>query len=134
MNVKISLCVAALLLAGAAQAQTVWRCGADGRSYSSSPCPEGRPMAGTGAPTAADVQAAHAVAARDKALAREMAQERREREREALEHGALAAGIKPVPHAEVKTKPAKKKAPKKSPPEAGGTSPLTALAFPRKPG
>ena len=39
---KIWLIGMALLAASAAQSQTVWRCGPDGRSYANTPCPDGR--------------------------------------------------------------------------------------------
>ena len=70
-----------------AQAQTVWRCGADGRTYSDRPCAEGRPLqmaelADTRSAT--EVQAAYDVAAREKRLAEALRRERLERERLAV--------------------------------------------------
>ena len=50
-----------------AQAQSVWRCGPDGRSYSSTPCVDGRPVAvADEARPASDAMLAGAM---DKALA-----------------------------------------------------------------
>jgi len=82
-----------LLLAAAgalsqAQAQGgVWRCGADGRSFSDRPCADGRPLqmaelADTR--TAAEVQSAHEVVARERRLGESLRQERLQRERQAL--------------------------------------------------
>ena len=50
----------ALLLAGSVQAQTVWRCGPDGNTYSSSACAEGRAVVVADARNPAEVQAARA--------------------------------------------------------------------------
>jgi len=81
--ILILLCAAA----GAqppAQAQAVWRCGADGRTYSDRPCADGRPLqmaelADTR--SAIEVQSAHDVATREKRLAESLRHERLERER-----------------------------------------------------
>ncbi len=99
-----------LLCAAAAQAQTVWRCGAEGRSYTDSPCPEGRMVLAADARNADDVQAARDVLTRDRALARDLVQQRHEREREARAGGSGLAGIKPEPKPDIKPKVAKKKA------------------------
>ena len=66
--------VLTLLLAATAahaSAQTVWRCGADGRSYSDAPCPGGQAVAVADARSSADVADARAVVQRDRQLARE---------------------------------------------------------------
>jgi hypothetical protein len=114
----------ALLCAGAAHSQTVWRCGADGRVYSDSPCPaEGRLVAATDARSGEQRQAAREVLQRDRALAHELTAQRHERERE-WRAGAGAAGIVASPNAEpgLKPKPVKTKAKaKKHRPEADGT-------------
>ena len=69
------------LLAATAQAQTVWRCGPDGRSYGDSPCPQGRALdLAQQARPAADLQQAEHTARREKVLASQLAQERRQRE------------------------------------------------------
>ena len=89
-----SLMLALLLSGAAAQAQTVWRCGADGRSYSDSPCPDGRPVAVADARSAAEVAQGLAVLARDQRLAQRLAAEARDRERQALARGGgPAAGL-----------------------------------------
>lgn len=92
--------VLTLLLAATAahaSAQTVWRCGADGRSYSDAPCPGGQAVAVADARSSADVADARAVVQRDRQLAREMAQERHERERELALRGSGLAGIGTTP-------------------------------------
>jgi len=77
---KTTLLVAAFFLAGAAQAQTVWRCGPDGRNYSATPCPEGRVVAAADPRSAADVAEGREVARRESELARQLTLQRRERE------------------------------------------------------
>ncbi len=119
---KSILLLAALLLAGAAHAQTVWRCGADGRSYSAQPCADGRPVSVADTRPAADVDAAHDVAERERALARDLAQQRQRYEAQV----PVLAGIRHErPGATVKSKPPKK-APK--PPEGHGIWQATAPA------
>lgn len=93
MSIRLAL-MGSLLAAGAvAQAQTVWRCGADGRSYGDSPCPEGRMVVVADARSPAEVAQASEVLARDQRLAQQLVAERREREREALARGSGLAAI-----------------------------------------
>ena len=68
-----------LFVASAAQAQTVWRCGPDGRSYSDAPCRDGRAVDVTQARPAADLIGAQAMAQREKALAARLALESQQR-------------------------------------------------------
>lgn len=89
----IAAVVMTLCFASAAQTQDVWRCGPEGRAYSDSPCAQGRLVAVADPRNAAQIQAAQDVVARDRELARRMAQERRDNEREALSHSGLS-GIK----------------------------------------
>jgi hypothetical protein len=116
--------VLTLLLAAAAgafsnvPAQTVWRCGADGRSFSDRPCTDGRPLqlaALADRRSADDVAAAQAVVARQQRLAEALHQERLQRERQATpafdrpavppgRHGS--AGIKPKRDAKVQSQEA----------------------------
>ena len=69
-----------LFAASAAQAQTVWRCGPDGRSYSDAPCRDGRAVEVAQARPAADLSGAQDMAQREKHLAAQLVQERQQRE------------------------------------------------------
>jgi hypothetical protein len=60
----------------AASAQTVWRCGADGRSYSDAPCADGRAIDASDVRSAEQQQQARGVAARDRRLADQLRSER----------------------------------------------------------
>ena len=101
-----------LLLTGPLNAQTVWRCGPDARTYSDRPCTDGSTVANTDKRSDAEVRAAREVVARDQALARELHKQNREAEKEALSHGSGLAGIAAPPPV-VKPKAPKSK-PKKS--------------------
>ena len=94
--VALSLGAAAL----AAQAQAVWRCGADARDYSTTPCAEGRTVAVADARSPDQAASARQVLARDKQLARDLAAQRHELEREQAVRGsgliAIKRAIKPV--------------------------------------
>jgi len=80
----------------AANAQTtVWRCGADGRSYGDSACADGRVVAVADPRSAGEVLQAHEVLARDQRLARALVAERQQRERERAAHGNGLSGIGP---------------------------------------
>ena len=126
---KTTLILSSLLMALAiplpatAQGQPVWRCGADGRSYSATPCAEGRVVAVADPRPAADVQAAKDVARREHQLAQSLALDRRQREAVAPGAGLAgiggraAAGIKPV----AASKKRGSKHPKASRPEDDGT-------------
>lgn len=141
------LLLAASLQASAQTGNTaVWRCGPDGRSYESQPCKDGRALDLPGARTEADVQAAQRVAAADQRLARQMRDERLERERELQSRGpglagfgrtAPAADIKPRQDRQAKAKPQTAKlTPSRQArsPEAGGTSARAARASRQTPG
>ena len=69
-----------LLAASAAQAQTVWRCGPDGRNYSDAPCRDGRAVEVAQARPAADLSSAQEMAQREKALVAKLVRERQQRE------------------------------------------------------
>ena len=60
--------------------QPVWRCGADGRSFSDQPCKEGTSTESLRPRPAADVQAAAERVQRDATLAESMRQDRLQRE------------------------------------------------------
>ena len=81
---KRLLCLLLAAAAAVAHGQTVWRCGAEGRSYSDQPCSDGRTIDVAdprGAVHAADARIA---AEREQRLARQLAEQRHEREREVL--------------------------------------------------
>ena len=77
----MKLCIVLMLLAASAtEAQTVWRCGPDGRSYSDVPCREGRALEAAQARPTTDLSNAQNMAQREKALAARLVQERQQRE------------------------------------------------------
>jgi len=121
-----------------AQGQTVWRCGTDGRSYSATPCAEGRVVASVDPRPAEDVKAAHDLAQRERRLAQQLAAERRQRE--AVAPGAGLAGIGTAAAQQVKPASASKKSgpkskhPKASQPEDDGIWQATGPASRRKKG
>ena len=103
----LKLALLLCLTGAAAQAQTVYRCGADGKTYSQQPCPGGKAVDASDARDAGQRRQSQDAAARDAAEARRLATERRERE---AHPGANAAGIKPVAVAAAKPlKPRKQK-------------------------
>ena len=106
MKLPIFAAVLLPLLLSAAQGQTVWRCGTDGRQYADSPCPGGREVVVADARSEAEVEAAKEIVAREQALASTMTQQRRQRERLALASGP--AGIRQAAAEPVKPKPAPK--------------------------
>jgi len=88
----VAVCGLAAAAAVAAPPQTVYRCGADGRQYSQTPCADGRPVTTEDSRSAEQHKAARDVAARDAQHAEKLAAERRQRED--LAKGQAAAGIK----------------------------------------
>lgn len=95
-----ALALGLCLLAPLASAQDrVYRCGADGRSYSDEPCAGGRSIVVDDARSPQQVAQARDAAQREARMAEALARERRRSEREAPQR--LAAGIgKPAPVAE----------------------------------
>ena len=81
-----------LCISGAVSGQTVWRCGSDGRSYSNTPCPEGRALEVAVARPAADLSSAREIAQREQALGARLVRERQQRQAE-VPAGAGLAGI-----------------------------------------
>jgi len=119
------LIAATLLLTGAAQAQTVWRCGADSRTYSDSPCAEGRVVAVADTRSAAEVAAAQRVVEREQTLARQLSQQNKASEAQL----PVMAGIRhsqPALPVKAAKKPSKKAS--KLSPAAPGTWRATAPA------
>jgi hypothetical protein len=120
-----------ILACGLAQAQTIWRCGPDGRSYGDSPCAQGRAIDVSDARDDEAVAAAHAVAAMERRLAAQLRAERQQREREQRAQGSgLIAMTAPEP---APLKPIKAKPPKRVKQSGAGASRATARASRRKP-
>jgi hypothetical protein len=93
----------------AAPPQTVYRCGPEGRVYSQTPCADGKAVTVDDPRSASQHKAARDVAARDAQQAKQLAEERRQREQAAV--GQQAAGIKPA-QASAASAPARKARPK----------------------
>ncbi len=106
--------ILALPLLAAAQPQAVWRCGADGRSYSDVPCEQGqgRQLALAESRPATDVQAARERAAQEQRAADTLVRERLQREAAVRSMGV--ATDRPVALAKPATKPIAAKAKQKS--------------------
>lgn len=83
-----------------AAAQTVYRCGTDGREYSQQPCKDGKPLDVGDERSSAQQRAGLAAAKDDARLAKQLGRERQQRE--AAAKGQLAAGFHTSPKA---TKP-----------------------------
>jgi Domain of unknown function (DUF4124) len=121
-----------------ADAQTIWRCGPEGRHFSDTPCPEGRALAVADTRPSQDVAEARALAERDIRLAERL---RRERLREeAAQRGNGLAALGPVsagvnaPRQELRKRPQPKPALRRPAPSAGETFRATAPASRRGPG
>ena len=128
------LLLALTLVASAASAQTVYRCG-DGKQYSQTPCPGGKAVMAEDARSAEQQRQAAAAARADAQQANALATERRQRE--AATKGQLAAGIKPPAaaasaaksHAKAKKKPRRRDA---VPADDKLSAPVRAPASPKK--
>jgi hypothetical protein len=114
----------ALALAGAAQAQTIWRCG---NSYADSPCATGSTVVAVDTRPAADIEAAQRVAEREQHLAEQLRAERAEREGP---RGSGLAGIRDHRVAQATARPLRKPQALKlrKPPEEPGTWPAAVPA------
>jgi Domain of unknown function (DUF4124) len=75
-----------------AQAQTIWRCGPDGRSFSDTPCAEGQALAVADTRPSQDVAAARAQADREMRLAEKLRRERLREESAQRGNGLAALG------------------------------------------
>jgi hypothetical protein len=96
---------AAALLATAASAQTIYRCGPDGRSYSQTPCADGKPLTVDDPRSAEQQRAARGVADREAKTAQQLRDERHKREAAASRD--VAIGIGPEPPAAAASAPRK---------------------------
>jgi hypothetical protein len=146
--------LATAALAGSAQAQQIWRCGPDGRTFSDTPCKDGKTMQLPDSRPQTDRAEALLIAARERDLAERLTQERLQREAE--QAGGLS-GIRDTAREERErsfshSRPAGKlgqwdrKQERRYPPprerwvpepywiEDARTSPSTPPSFPRKPG
>jgi Domain of unknown function (DUF4124) len=88
-----------LALAGLPQpstAQTVYRCGADGKVYSDAPCPGGKTVNVADPRTGAQVQAAQTQVQQQQALGQRMQADREHNERLAAAANARASNLGPV--------------------------------------
>jgi len=120
---KLLIVTIALALPLAAAAQTIWRCGPDGRSYSSTPCADGRSIETLQPRPVDDLAAAQNRAAREQRGAAAMTHERLAQE--TRQRGNGLAGIKPPEVAAQAPRPqAKKHRPKRA--EETGTWRTTA--------
>ena len=86
LNLSILLCGAALL----AQAQTVYRCGPDGRSYADSPCKDGRTVDVSDARSTEQARSAATAAQREQQMADSLRRERLAREAEGSRRSVIA--------------------------------------------
>jgi hypothetical protein len=131
----LALLVLGLPPAQMAVAQTVYRCGPEGRVYAHTPCADGRPVTVDDARSLSQQKAAHEVARGDADRAAKLADERRQRE--AAAKGQQAAGFmtSPAPAASAPAgKPqAKSKKPKKPATENPPLSPVMIVPAPAAP-
>lgn len=94
---RTAACLLFVALNAGAQTGGVWRCGPDGRDYRAAPCAEGRSVPVADPRSAEQVDEAREVAAQERALARRLAAERRQRERENGAEGGGLAGFRTTP-------------------------------------
>ena len=94
---KRSLATALVLIAAssASIAETVYRCGSDGREYSQSPCPGGQAVTVDDTRTPEQQQQAQDAALRQTLLGEQLASERAAREATASRQGAAGITAKP---------------------------------------
>ena len=78
------------------QAQGVWRCGPDGRTFTDAPCPQGQPLDMAVSRPAEDLHSALQRADREKALADRLQRERQLRETQPSAGPAGIYGLRPV--------------------------------------
>jgi hypothetical protein len=116
-----------------AQAQTVYRCGPEGRIYSQTPCADGKSVAVDDARSAAQQKEARDVAQRDAERAATLAQERHQRE--AAAKGQQAAGFMTSPASPASAPTGKPKAKSKKPkkPAAENTPLSPVMIVPAQP-
>ncbi len=131
---KLLCCTLVLVLPLLCSAQTVWRCGPEGRAYADSPCTEGRPVDVARARPDSDVQSAQRRAQHDVQQAEKMRRDRLAQEAAVRGNGLAGIGPRAVavkPPALV-PKPHRKRHP--ASPEAVGTWRSTAPVSRQKQG
>ena len=146
MTLRATVLIAGLMLATSASAATVYRCGPDGRSYSDTPCAEGRAVAVDDARSADQVAEARRIAALDRGLAERWTAERQRCEAaDAPRHAAPGAlTLRPptpsasksatVPQRPPRPQRASRQAKQSDRPAADGTFRATAPSSRRAPG
>lgn len=93
----------------ASQAQNVWRCGPDGRTFTDAPCPQGQAIDVPASRPAEDLHSAQQRAVRDRAWADQLQRERAQRESQPNAGPTGIYGLRPVkPLSVPKVKTAKK--------------------------
>jgi hypothetical protein len=98
-----------LVLAAAAQSQTIYRCGPEGRELTQKPCADGKKVdLRAPAPSEADAAAARDVAERDARLAQQLQRERQAREAQATTKAASLGAAQPASAASSAAKGKKK--------------------------
>lgn len=91
MKSALALC-ALLALPALASAQTIWRCGPDGRSFSDTPCTDGRALVVADTRPGEDLNEARALAQREIDLAEKLRRERLAAEAAQRGNGLAALG------------------------------------------
>ena len=109
MKKAIMLLVLCSAVPATLHAQTVWRCGGDGRTFTDAPCPQGQAMDVATPRPVADLHQAQQLAQREKAWADQLQRERLQREAQQAAGPAGIYGLRPVKSkSDLKPKPAKK--------------------------
>lgn len=111
---RIALLLAALVITAPCFAETVYRCGPEGREYSATPCADGKALQLDDSRTPAQQRDAQAAAHREAKQAEQMARERKAREAAAVK---TAVRIGPAPAASSPGHGGKKKKKPKTKPD-----------------
>ena len=90
------LLVLSTAIPAAVHAQSVWRCGPDGRTFTDAPCPQGQPLDMAVSRPAEDLHSAQQRADREKATADRLQRERQLREAQPSTGPSGIYGLRPV--------------------------------------
>jgi hypothetical protein len=93
LTLLLALCTA---MPTALHAQTVWRCGPDGRTFTDAPCPQGQMLDVAASRPAEDVHSAQQLAQRERTWGQQLQRERQQREAQATAGPAGIYGLRPV--------------------------------------